>query len=116
MRLIVAMNVVTVYHYTNMKQRENEEVWGKFLELTSSISDPEDLKELFDLFFTLKEKETIIGRYLVVQALEKGQLTQREIAKMHQLSISQITRGSNALKVIDASLQEVLKKHFNETR
>lgn len=69
----------------------------------------------FDLFFTLKEKKVLGRRYLIVKALEEGKLTQRQIAKKFKVSIAQITRGSNALKIIDTALRKLLKAqaHFS---
>jgi TrpR family transcriptional regulator, trp operon repressor len=84
--------------------------WQGFLQLCTKIHNIEDLKQTFDLFFTIEEKETLASRYLIVKALLEGELTQREIAETNQVSIAQITRGSNALKIITPKLKEQLKK------
>jgi len=94
-------------------QIERNEAWTGFLNLCTQFKTPGELERFFDLFFTLEEKEALKGRYLVVKALEEGKLTQREIAEQYHVSISQITRGSNALKVIDSPLKEELKNHFD---
>ncbi|MCH9627107.1 MAG: Trp operon repressor [Chlamydiales bacterium] len=96
------------------KQAHKQQGWEGLLDLCTSFSDSQALERFFDLFLTLEEKEMFIGRYLVIQALLEGELTQREIAKQHRVSIAQITRGSNALKVIDASLKKKLEQHFAE--
>lgn len=93
-----------------MAQKLDEDGWWGFLTLCSKIKNPEDLKRLFDLFFTFEEKETLGQRYLIIKALQEGKLTQREIAECFGVSISQITRGSNALKIIDDSLEKILRK------
>jgi len=49
-------------------------------------------------------------RFLIVQALQEGKMTQREVADHFDVSISQITRGSNALKIADPILRDRLKK------
>ena len=94
--------------------KERKEGWKGFLDLCTRFKDPKDLEHFFDLFFTLEEKETHIGRYLIIQELEKAKLTQRDIAEKYQVSISQITRGSNALKIINEPLRKTLEKYFNE--
>lgn len=95
------------------KQTEREEGWKGFLNLCLQFENVEDLEHFFDLFLTLEEKKSLEGRYLVIKALEQGKLTQREIADQYNVSISQITRGSNALKIIDDSLKDTIKKHIN---
>lgn len=93
---------------------KNSGGFQEFLALCKGRS-PEELQPLFDLFFTLKEKKVLGRRYLIVKALEEGKLTQRQIAKKFKVSIAQITRGSNALKIIDTALRKLLKAqaHFS---
>jgi TrpR family trp operon transcriptional repressor len=84
--------------------------WRGFIKLCAQVKSEEELKELFDLFFTLEEKEVLAGRYAIVKTLLEEKLTQREIAEKMNVSISKITRGSNALKIISNKLREALKK------
>lgn len=91
-----------LYHY-DMKKLE---VWDRFLYLSSKLNSKELLDKWFDLFLTLQEKEMLSSRLQIIEALLEGKLTQREIAKKYRVSISQITRGSNALKVIDKKLKK----------
>ena len=93
-----------------MGRKLDKEGWRGFLTLCSKIKSPEEFERLFDLFLTFEEKETLGNRFLIVKALQEGKLTQREMADQFGVSISQITRGSNALKIIDASLQKALEK------
>ena len=76
------------------------------------MRNPETLHQLFDLFLTIEEKETLASRYVILKALLKEELTQREIAKAFKVSIAQITRGSNALKVLDPRFKKSLKKNL----
>lgn len=92
-----------------MTQDTNKDGWHAFLKLCAKIDSPNDFKEFFDLFLTIEEKETLASRYLVVKSLLEGKLTQREIAEKFKVSIAQITRGSNALKIISPRLKELLK-------
>lgn len=93
-----------------MSRKKDNDGWQGFLTLCSKIKSPEEFKRFFDLFLTIEEKETIARRFLIVKALQEGKLTQREIADDYNVSISQITRGSNALKIIDSNLQKRLEK------
>src|SRR5579883_2496140 len=90
-------------------QKGSEDGWRGFIEVCAKVDDPKDLKALFDLFFTIEEKEALAARFLIVKALLEGRLTQREIAKEFGVSIAQITRGSNALKIIDSKLKKFLE-------
>jgi TrpR family trp operon transcriptional repressor len=87
--------------------------WRGFLDLCATIDNPEMLDHLFALFFTFEERETLSSRYRIVKALLEGQLTQREIAEQHHVSIAQITRGSNALKIIDTRLKKLLSQKLD---
>ena len=81
------------------KEPSSEDGWRAFIELCGHFKGQE-LSELFDLFLTLEEKEDIGRRFQILQALISEELTQREIAERLKVSISKITRGSNALKII----------------
>lgn len=95
-----------------MAKVSNKEGWQDFLVLCSQIDSSEELNLLFDLFFTIEEKETLTSRYLVIKTLLAGKHTQREIAEIYKVSIAQITRGSNALKIVSPELKESLKKRL----
>ena len=82
--------------------------WHDFLKLCSKLKSEKDLESLFNLFFTLEEKELLASRYVIIKALLEEKLTQREIADSCNVSISQITRGSNALKIADPKLKKFL--------
>lgn len=86
--------------------------WQDFINICSKIPSPKEFKNFFDLFFTIEEKENLASRYLITRALLKEKLTQREIAKKYSVSIAQITRGSNALKQIDAKLKTFLEENL----
>jgi TrpR family transcriptional regulator, trp operon repressor len=87
----------------------SEDGWRAFIELCCGIEKKEELKELFDLFFTFEEKEVLAKRHSIIKSLIEEKLTQREIAERMGVSISKITRGSNALKIISNQLRESLK-------
>lgn len=83
--------------------------WRDFLKLCSKIHSEEDFNQLFDLFLTIEEKETLASRYLIIKSLLEGNITQRDIADTYKTSIAQITRGSNALKIISPEFKEMLQ-------
>lgn len=91
-----------------MTKRTDEDGWNDFLTLCSQLQNPQIFKRFFDLFLTIEERETIAQRYLIIKALLEGKLTQREISEKYKVSIAQITRGSNALKIIDPKLKKTL--------
>jgi TrpR family trp operon transcriptional repressor len=99
-----------------MKRQASSKVdsWQRFLELFSMIHSTEELKEFFNLLFTIEEKETLASRFLIIKALLDNKLTQREIAKKYKVSIAQITRGSNALKIIEPKLRRFLEEQFKK--
>lgn len=96
-----------------MTQESSEDGWYNFLELCSKIKTPEAFNSFFALFLTFEERETMESRYLIIKALLEGQLTQREIAETYKVSIAQITRGSNALKIIDPGFKKFLEKKLS---
>lgn len=93
-----------------MKLR-NEEYWEMFLDLCLKAKTISRLQELFGLFFTLEEKEHLASRMQIIQALLDKKLSQREISDKMKVSISQITRGSNALKIVGDDLLKFLENH-----
>jgi TrpR family transcriptional regulator, trp operon repressor len=95
-----------------MHTESSEDGWRLFLELTAKFKETHELSELFDLFFTLEEKQDLAKRYSLIKALLGGRITQREIAEKLGISISKITRGSNALKIINSRLEGALKEHM----
>lgn len=95
---------------------QDEKSWRVFLELCLEAKDASGLDELFNLFLTLEEKEHLSSRMQIIKALMEQKLSQREISEKMKVSISQITRGSNALKVISEDLLKFLKKHIREEK
>ena len=58
---------------------------------------------------TPEEYENIAKRMLILEALMKKELSQREIAKQYNVSIAKITRGSNELKSKSEAEKDKLK-------
>lgn len=88
------------------------DAWQQLVELIFNIDDKEKLNEILHVFLTISERETIQDRFALIQSLLTTKQTQREISKNLKISITKVTMGSNALKVIDDDLKALLKKHM----
>lgn len=87
-----------------------KEGWLHFLKLCESMArSKEGLDHFFELFLAPEEKEMLSSRFSIIKELLNAELTQREIAQKHEVSIAQITRGSNALKRLDPEYKKLLK-------
>lgn len=93
-----------------MNQNNDKDGWWPLVNLLVGIKKPEQVDAILDLFLTPEEQAHLGARFLIVQNLLKGEKTQREIAKEHHVSISQITRGSNMLKRIGEETRNYLIK------
>lgn len=85
-----------------------------FTQLCLSAKNEDLLLDIFKLFLTQEERESIASRYLIVQELLKQEKTQREMAEYLQVSIAKITRGSNELKRTPSAMIEFLKKNIQQ--
>ncbi|MBI2742674.1 MAG: trp operon repressor [Chlamydiales bacterium] len=93
-----------------MKNPSDKKSYQSFLKLCTRASSSEELEKILDLFLTIEEKEILSSRYQIIQALLEEKISQREMAKTLGVSISQITRGSNALKTTSDELKQFIKK------
>jgi TrpR family trp operon transcriptional repressor len=86
----------------------DQKIWAKFLKITAK-KNPEILKLWFDVLLTPAEKSDIADRILILEGLLKEKLSQRDLANDLQVSISKITRGSNALRLMSDSELKLLQ-------
>ena len=93
-------------------ESEQNRGWELFIALCRQPSMHKKFNELFGLLLTSEERSSLSTRCLLIQALLEDKMTQREIAEEFNISISKITRGSNALKLIDSQLRKDLIKFF----
>jgi TrpR family trp operon transcriptional repressor len=89
----------------------DDEGWRMFLDLCLKTKKSSRLEELFNLFLTIEEKEHLSSRMQIIKALLSKKSSQREISDEMKVSISQITRGSNALKIISNDLLKFLENY-----
>lgn len=92
----------------------DDEGWKMFLNLCVQAKNPVRLEELLNLLLTIEEKIHLASRMQIIKALLEEKLSQREISDAMKVSISQITRGSNALKIISPDLLKFLEDHMKE--
>ena len=76
--------------------------------LLSDVTKADDLGVLMPLLLSTEELNAINGRLLIYRELLLGEMSQREIAKHHNISIATITRGSNNLKTMSANEKQLL--------
>ncbi len=95
-----------------MSYNRTKNGWQDFLLLCTKMKSSDEFSHFFDLFLTIEEKETLASRFLIIKALLDEKLTQREMAETYKVSIAQITRGSNAMKIISPEMKSQLKKRL----
>jgi len=86
--------------------------WKSFLKLCLKTHDADELSKLLDCFLTHEEINAITDRFSIIKALLSGRQTQREMSEVLNVSIAKITRGSNAIKLIDPKLKLFLEKNI----
>lgn len=77
--------------------------------LFSAIETPEEARLLLEDILTPQELESVAERWQEIQLLAKG-VTQREVAKKLNISISKVTRGSRMLQYGNGGFLHFLKK------
>lgn len=93
-----------------MKKKTEEDGWRLFLERCLLVESVKDLEAFFRLFLTPAERAEIANRFLIVRELLKEEKTQREIARDLGVSIANISRGSNFLKITGSDLKKFLEE------
>lgn len=88
----------------------HEESWQEFLDLILKCDNKEDLYKLFDIFLTLSEKEAIANRYAIINKLLTNPDTHRNLAKNLSVSLANITRGANLLKLRKLDIEQLFNK------
>lgn len=95
----------------NMHSKNINNDWQDFITLCQKAGKQGLLGQLFDFLFTPEEREQLPTRIKLTEALLNGELSQRAISAELGISISKITRGSNALKAIDDDLRKFLESN-----
>lgn len=77
--------------------------------LFQEISSEEDISIILPLLLSAEELNAINARALIYKELLLAEISQREIAKKHNISIATITRGSNNLKSMSDKEKKLLQ-------
>lgn len=76
----------------------------------SEITDPKEMKKLFDELFTEAEREDFASRWGLMKDIKSG-ISQRNIAKARSISLCKITRGSKLLKNSSSISSKMIDKY-----
>lgn len=91
-----------------MLEQNRLKAWNDFLHFVKIALENNELDSFLALYLTDDEKNMLAVRHEILARLLKKEDTQRQIAKELQISISKVTRGSNALKKVSKQLQEFM--------
>lgn len=91
-----------------MKEQSN---WHEFIANCHALLTPNDLEKFFELVLTPSEREKIAARYQILYELNCNNLTQREIAAKLGVSIFNVTRGANQLKLVSEDSKNLISKN-----
>lgn len=92
-----------------MADKYIQDGWSTFLAMCTESQEPKSLNRLFEYLLTPEEHDSLAMRLVLTRHLLKKDLSQREISKRYGISISKITRGSNALKRAPKATHEALE-------
>jgi len=93
-----------------VKKKTEEDGWRAFLECCLRVKTVNDLDDFYNVFLTQSEREEVARRYLIVRELLKGEKSQRDMARDLEVSIANISRGSNVLKITGDRLKKFLEE------
>lgn len=85
--------------------------WDLFVKLCQKAKKKDCLEQLLHFLLTPEERAQVSARVSLTQALLQ-KTTQRDISDQLGISISKITRGSNALKNISPELEKFLTEEL----
>jgi TrpR family transcriptional regulator, trp operon repressor len=83
--------------------------WRKLITILSEAKSKSEMSALCDFLFTAEERQKLEKRVLLTSALIDANMSQRDVAKSIGVSISTVTRCSNALKRVDGNLKGKFK-------
>jgi len=86
--------------------------WQKLVDLFAHVSSPKEMEELLLLFLTPSERDCLVQRLRIIQALLTTDLPQRQVSSEVGVSIAKITAGSKELQRRSESFKKSLIAFF----
>jgi len=86
--------------------------WQKLIHLFEHVSSTKEMEELLLLFLTPSERDCLVQRLRIVQALLTTDLPQRQVSSKVGVSITKITAGSKELQRRSNSFKKSLIEFF----
>lgn len=91
-------------------QKISNESFDELVQIFTDIDDKNFMKDFMQCLFTPAECADFANRWTLVKEIDKG-TTQRDIAKLYNMSLCKITRGSKELSKENSAFREVLKRY-----
>ena len=107
--IVIDMGNETIDQAQLDKERLFEESFKELCSLIAQTDDPDFIYNFFVCLLTPAERVDCAKRWLLVKEMDKG-TTQREIARMFNMSLCKITRGSRELNKPDSAFKKMLAR------
>jgi len=83
----------------------------ELIEVFSKVENPQEMKQLLKAILTPEELDQIKKRWQIIKLLQY-KYTQREVAKMLQISTAKVNRGSKEIKYGSGIFQKIFKRIY----
>lgn len=87
--------------------------YDELIQIFTSTTDKEKMKQLFDEFLTPHERTSVLLRWNLMKDLYQG-MPQRGIASKYGISLCKVTRGSKILKQKDSYTRSILSDKYDD--
>ena len=84
--------------------------YRELTDILSKAKNKGEIQDILDFILTPEEKEQLRKRVLLTRVLLENGISQRDISKSIEVSISTITRCSNALKQVPNHVKDLFRK------
>jgi TrpR family trp operon transcriptional repressor len=84
--------------------------YRELTDILSKAKNKGEIQDILDFILTPEEKEQLRKRVLLTRILLENGMSQRDISKSIEVSISTITRCSNALKQVPNYVKDLFRK------
>ncbi|MDF7666527.1 trp operon repressor [Orbaceae bacterium ESL0727] len=88
----------------------NKHEWQKTVDLLCDAFNDGYAHDILKLLMTNDERDALITRVKIVQALLDKSINQRQLKEQLGTGIATVTRGSNSLKEVSAEFRQWLEK------